>query len=160
MVDNQNNVEDVEKVITRGMEITGLDLSSRVAYANQGTELFGAEANTSCTSSWDCNNRNLQDWKKEGEEFYAIYNGGNYYGCIRPQGTPGTVDWGIGVSRASVAVTAYTPAPTKSIDSIVKNVCGISYGSVNNLNGELYLYYAAYTADGTNKTFRSKLVWR
>ena len=41
--------------------------------------MLSAELQPYCTSSWDCNNRDKQDWKREGDYFYALYNGANYY---------------------------------------------------------------------------------
>ncbi len=41
--------------------------------------MLSAEPQPYCTSSWDCNNRDKQDWKREGNYFYDLYNGANYY---------------------------------------------------------------------------------
>lgn len=72
-----------------------------------GPIILPAEPNTHCTSSWDCNNRDKQDWKKEGNYFYLIYNGANYYRCSRPNGDTGTTDWANGIVRSANPLDGY-----------------------------------------------------
>ena len=63
--------------------------------------LMSAEPHPYCTDAWDCNNRDKQDWKREGSYYYALYNGANYFRC---DGL-----WGISVSRSTtVDGTEYT----------------------------------------------------
>jgi hypothetical protein len=40
-----------------------------------------AEPRPFCNETWDCNNGDKQDWKREAEYYYATYNGANYYRC-------------------------------------------------------------------------------
>jgi len=50
-----------------------------------------------CTDAWDCNNRDKQDWKREGDYLYALYDGSEYYRCDSGH-------WGISVARSSQVV--------------------------------------------------------
>ena len=75
--------------------------------------LLSAEANVSCNDVWDCNNRDKQDWKREAGQFYALYNGANYYRCGGTTGNGAGINrWGISVARSPSAVgPEYTDRP-------------------------------------------------
>lgn len=126
-----------------------------------GQLLLGAEKNTVCTSSWDCNNADVQDWKKIGRYFYAIYNGGNYFRCIRPgQPTNPTSDWAIAIRRSLSPLGPYDESTGPIISSELKNTCGISYPVFNQVGNSAFLYYAYNPANGAaNRTMRSRLIW-
>ncbi len=106
-----------------------------------------------CTSPWDCNNRDKQDWKREGSYFYALYNGANYYRC--------NGRWGISVARSmEVSGSEYTDRLplAAGIAAERSDTCGISYPMLNVIDGELYVYYAYYPLAGGNRTMRARLV--
>lgn len=106
-----------------------------------------------CASPWDCNNRDKQDWKREGDFFYALYNGANYYRCDGA--------WGVSVARsAEAAGPEYTDRlPLAAGIAAERNdTCGISYPMLNVVDGELYVYYAYYPRSGGNRTMRARLV--
>jgi hypothetical protein len=106
-----------------------------------------------CASPWDCNNRDKQDWKREGDSYYALYNGANYYRC---NGT-----WGVSIARSPVAVgPEYTDRLPleRGIAAERSDTCGISYPVLDVLDGDLFVYYAYYPAAGGNKTMRARLV--
>lgn len=105
-----------------------------------------------CASPWDCNNRDKQDWKREGDHFYALYNGANYYRC---NGT-----WGVSVARSTTALGEYTDRlPLAAGIAAERNdTCGISYPMLNVVGGELFVYYAYYPASGGNRTMRARLI--
>lgn len=124
-----------------------------VAGSGPISTLLSATPQPWCTGSWDCNNRDKQDWKKEGAFFYALYNGANYYRC---DGT-----WGLSVARSPTAVGAeYTDRLdlSRGIAAERDDTCGISYSVLNVVDGEPYVYFAYYPAAGGNKTMRAKLV--
>ncbi len=110
-----------------------------------------------CTSSWDCNNRDKQDWKREGDWYYATYNGANYYRC--------NGEWGVSLARSPLNTTSgplvggtYSRVPlARGIPAVVDNTCGISYPVVNVIGGELFIYYAFVTTDGNRIPLRAKL---
>ncbi|MBI4129982.1 DUF4214 domain-containing protein [Candidatus Roizmanbacteria bacterium] len=131
------------------------------AFADAGSSLMTAESNTNCTSSWDCNNKDNQDMKYEGEKYYSIYNGANYYGCIQAANDTGTNDWALSVARSTSPLGNFdTNRLGKLVDSTLKDMCGISYPVVNEIDGELYLYYSHHiTKRIINHTKRSKLVY-
>lgn len=115
--------------------------------------MMSAEPLPYCTSAWDCNNRDAQDWKREGDFFYAIYNGANHYRC---EGS-----WGVGIARSA------TPFGTEYADRLPlargiaaerHDICGISYPVLNVIDGELFVYYAYYPSSGGNRTMRARLV--
>jgi hypothetical protein len=118
--------------------------------------MLSAEPEPWCTSSWDCNNRDKQDWKREGGFYYALYNGANYYRC---DGT-----WGVSVARsASPAGGEYTDRLplARGIKAERNDTCGISYPVLNVIGGELYVYYAYYPSNpalGANRTMRARLL--
>lgn len=108
-----------------------------------------------CTSPWDCNNRDKQDWKREGDLFYALYNGANYYRCDGA--------WGVSVARSPQAAAAEYADRLPLAAGIAaerNDTCGISYPMLNVVGGELYVYYAYYPRGGGNRTMRARLVPR
>jgi len=114
--------------------------------------MMSSEPKPFCTDAWDCNDRDKQDWKKEADYYYALYNGANYYRC---NGL-----WGISVARSKTAVgPEYTDRLplSQGIPAVVNNTCGISYPVLNVIDGEIYIYYAWVNATG-NHAMRSKLV--
>jgi hypothetical protein len=117
------------------------------------TTMMSAEAHPWCTDAWDCNNRDKQDWKREGNFYYALYNGANYYRCNGA--------WGISISRSSspVGPEYVDRLPlSQGIPAALDNTCGISYPMLNVIEGELYVYYAFRTAAGAAVQLRSKLI--
>ena len=115
--------------------------------------LMSSEPHPWCTDAWDCNNRDKQDWKKEGDYFYALYNGANYYRC---NGL-----WGISIARSKTAVgVEYTDRLpiSRGILAAVNNTCGISYPMLNVIDGELFVYYAWVTPSQDRIPMRAKLV--
>ncbi len=51
------------------------------------------------------------------------------------------------------------PAGTPIITAERTNLCATSYPVINNINGELYIYYDYIWPDGRNWILRSKLIW-
>ena len=105
-----------------------------------------------CSNGWDCNNRDKQDWKREGNFYYAIYNGANFYRC--------NGSWGISVSRNSNPNAEYTERLplSQGIPAVRSDTCGISYPMLNVINGELFIYYAFVDLSGYNGPRRARLV--
>ena len=118
--------------------------------------LLSADPQPWCTSAWDCNNRDKQDWKREGSYYYALYNGANYYRC--------NGSWGVSVARStSPASGEYTDRLplARGIKAERSDTCGISYPVLNVIGGELYVYYAYYPSNpalGANRTMRARLL--
>ncbi|MDD4976196.1 MAG: hypothetical protein PHY93_17700 [Bacteriovorax sp.] len=127
-----------------------------------GHLMIGAKENVYCNSSWDCNNVDVQDWKKVGHYFYAIYNGANYFRCVRPiEDSTFLSTWSIGIRRSSTALGSYDESSGPIINAPRSDTCGISYPVLNQVNNETYLYYAYYLlGNGGNKMMRSKLIWK
>ncbi len=115
--------------------------------------MLSSEPHPWCTDAWDCNNRDKQDWKHEGDFYYALYNGANYYRCNGA--------WGISVARSPTAVgPEYTDRLplAQGIAAAVNTTCGISYPMLNVIGGELFVYYAWVTAAGDRIPMRARLV--
>jgi hypothetical protein len=115
--------------------------------------MMPAEPQPWCTSAWDCNNRDKQDWKKEGDYYYALYNGANYYRC---DGT-----WGLSVARSLKASgNEYTDRLPISLGIIADrtDTCGVSYIMLNVIKDLPYLYYAFVQTSGANELRRSRIV--
>jgi Domain of unknown function (DUF4214) len=121
--------------------------------------MLDADRDTHCKSAWDCNNRNLQDWIREGNQYYALYNGANYFGCMRPQGDTGTNDWGIAISRSDSPLGHYPPSAAPILKAQNTSLCGLSYGNFNRVQDELYIYFAYFESSGQSGIRRSRLVW-
>jgi len=149
-----------EKTYTKGSEMSSSDWTSN---ADGGVVLLNAESNVYCSSVWDCNNKDKQDVKYESGRYYLIYNGANYYRCTRPEEDikKGFLnDWGLSVARSTTPLGNFDlDKMGKLIDSVNKNICGVSYPVINEIDGELYMYYAFYPQEGGNFTVRSKLIW-
>jgi len=114
---------------------------------------MSAEPEPWCTSTWDCKNRDVQDWKREGSFYYAVYNGANYYRCDG--------SWGVSVARSVTAVgSEYLDRLdlSRGIPAIRDDTCGISYPVVKVIDGELFVYYAYYGIETPNLTMRARLV--
>lgn len=149
------------------------DFSNHLGNSSIGNTLLPAEINTHCTSSWDCNNRDKEDWIKEGDWYYLLYAGANYYRCERPRGDTGTNIWGLGLARSREALGGYESGfyqqpgkgPGEIFRSAINNACAMSYPVISNINGELYMYYSAHstpqdrTPTNNNDVHRSKIVW-
>ncbi len=150
--------EGDESAYTKGAEMTDSNWTT-----NQvgGTILMPAEKNVYCTSSWDCNNKDKQDTKMEGGKYYLMYNGANYYRCGRSaSGTGLTNIWGLSIARSSTPLGNFDAERLPKLIAAERNdACGISYPVINEINGELYMYYAYYLTAGGNYTMRSKLIW-
>jgi hypothetical protein len=118
--------------------------------------MLTAEAHPWCTDTWDCNNQDKQDWKKEGDYYYALYNGANYYRCNGA--------WGINIARSATAdasgvYTRFTGEGNRPmIPAALNNTCGISYPVLNVIEGELFVYFAYRYASGAPVMMRSRIV--
>ncbi len=152
-------LRDMGTESTYSRAIATNDLLTDLGSSNIGNIILPAETNIHCTSSWDCNNRDKQDWKKEGNYYYLMYNGANYYGCVRFPGDSGSNDWGNGIVRSTNPLSGYDlNGIGKVIGSPRQDVCAIAYPVINNVGGDLYMYYA--TGAWNNAWLaRSKLVW-
>jgi hypothetical protein len=148
---------ETNRTYTSYMEVP--DVDSPAGYANQPAIMFDAERNTHCKSAWDCNNRNLQDWVREGSYYYALYNGANYFGCSRPPKDPDTNEWGIAISRSTSPLGNYPSAAKPILKAERTNLCGISYGSFNRIKNDFYIYFAYFDQTGVSAIRRSRLVW-
>jgi len=135
------------------------NVSAFFGKSDAGRLILGADENTHCTSSWDCNNTDVQDWKKIGNYYYAIYNGANYFRCVREAGDSGTSNWGLAIRRSTHAMGPYTESTGPFIMAERKDTCGTSYPVLNQIGNLNYLYYAYYPKAGGNRTMRSLLVW-
>lgn len=146
-------------------------LVTTVVHRNDRTEYLGASGSIGttvldaerfpCQGQWDCNNRDGQDWKREGDQYFLSYNGGNYFGCDRPR--TGKNVWGLSFARAVGSPTApYERLAEPLLMAVRDDVCGISYPYVNVIDGEIFVYYAYYAVGGAwpgaNHTVRSRLV--
>lgn len=122
--------------------------------------VLDAEADVDCTSSWDCNNKDAQDWKKEGAYFYLIYNGANYFGCDRGERNR----WGVSVARSRTATGAYGDnAPPVLGDDDGR--CDLSYPMVHAQDGRLVVTYGNHVLAPDGRFLRpeprwAELVWR
>jgi hypothetical protein len=160
-------VDDGELMHDEGYERTYTEALSVSSYERQvarsapdGQTILGAEPNVHCTDSWDCNNRDLQDWKREGEHYYAVYNGANYFRCVRSEGQSGTSAWGLALRRASTPLSTYRDSSGLLIPAERHDNCAISYPVVYAHEGALYMYYTYFPASGGDRTMRSRLVWQ
>lgn len=146
-----------ERVFSAARTLGSLD--TLAGYANEGMVVLDAEKNTNCTSGWDCNNANVQDWKKEGWLYYIVYNGSNYFSCPLLAGRTGTNIWGISLASAFSPLGPYTRVGSALIRAERTDDCGVQYGVINNIEGELYMYYTFHPVTGGTQTRRSKIVW-
>jgi hypothetical protein len=114
--------------------------------------MMSSEPHPFCTDAWDCNNRDKQDWKREGQYYYALYNGANYYRC--------NGRWGISVARSLTPLGEYTDRMplTRGIPAVRSDTCGISYPMANVIGGEIYVYYAFVDTNNVNHPMRARLV--
>ena len=152
--------EGIESTSTWAMKIN--DYSRYQGYSTTaGQLLLGATQNTNCTSSWDCNNIDVQDWQHIDSYYYAIYNGANYFGCSRPpQGAAAlTNQWGLAIRRSTSPMGSYDESTGPVILADVNNLCAISYPTLKVINGETFLYYDFYPAADRSEARRSKLIW-
>ena len=97
-----------------------------IAGSSAVNTMMSAEPHPFCTDAWDCNNRDKQDWKREADYYYALYNGANYYRCNGA--------WGISVARSSTPVgPEYTDRLPidQGIKALRDDTCGISYPYLN-----------------------------
>jgi len=161
-----NDEDGDESTFSKAMKLQK-NLDGDFIYSGQsvkiGKTIAGADRNPYCTSSWDCNNIDIQDWKVEDGKVYAIYNGANYYRCFRPDGEMGKSNrWGIGIRRSDRPLGDYSESSGILIQSAVDDVCGISYPVLNTIGGETYLYYSYYSygpgGNRINRTMRSRLI--
>ena len=161
-----NNDDGDESTFSKGIKIRkNIDKNYFKAgkSADIGNVLINTQSNPYCSTSWDCNNVDVQDWKIHENKFYAIYNGSNYYRCSRPNVDSNyTNKWGIAIRRSDHPLGDYSESSGILIQSSVNDICGISYPILNTIAGEIYLYYSYYSYDSNgrriNKTMRSKLL--
>ncbi len=165
-------VDDVSYPNNSGAESTSswatelTDLNSYKGLSTQaGYLLIGTYQNTHCKNSWDCNNIDIQDWKKINNSYYAIYNGANYYRCVRNENERASVtsDWALAIRRSDSPMGDYSLSSGILISSERKETCGISYPMLNQIGNDWYIYYAYYPLAGINnnqnRIMRSKLVF-
>ncbi len=146
-----------ESTYTRGIQTS--NFLSDLGDSSIGNIMLPAETNIQCTSAWDCNNRDKQDWKKEGNYYYLMYNGANYYGCVRFPSNNASNDWDIGIARSANPLSGYDLTGVgRIIGSPRQDVCTTGYPIINNIGGELYMYYST-GAWQQAWLARSKLVW-
>lgn len=150
-----------ESANTKGIEVNSFKQDLGLG-SNYSTIFLPAEKNVKCTSGWDCNNKDAQDWKKEGSFYYLMYNGANYYRCFRPNPSDGTNAWALSIARSTEPLANYTTflPQEQRINAVRNDLCGISYPIINNFGGELFMYYAYYLNDANRTAVikRSKLV--
>ena len=125
---------------TQGAQVASLSgyFGTVMAGASPIAALLPSEPQPFCTDAWDCNNRDQQDWKREGDQYYAIYNGANYYRCDG--------SWGVSIARAASPLGPYDQRLplSRGIAAERTDTCGISYPVLNVIGGQLYIYYAYY----------------
>ena len=124
--------------------------------------MLSSDAHPWCTDAWDCNNRDKQDWKREGSYVYVLYNGADYYRCNGA--------WGISISRSPVPnASPVASGPYNLISpgvignrpliaAMLNNTCGISYPVLNVIDGEVFVYYADHYLNTQPVMFRSRIV--
>lgn len=141
------------------------NLSSFVGEAGHvGVSILPAVPNVYCdpkVHGWDCNNRDIQDWKKVGSQYYAVYNGGNYYRCIRPSQDRNAGHkslWGLAIRRSSHPLGTYGEFARQVLFAERDDTCGISYPYITELDGETYMYFSMFPKAGGNESRRVKLV--
>ncbi len=164
MVDDVSYPNNVGTESTSSWAVELTDLKSYKGLSTQaGQLLIGAHQNTHCKNSWDCNNVDIQDWKKINNSYYAIYNGANYYRCVRGGHDSASSDWALAIRKSETPMGNYDLSSGILIASERKETCGISYPMLNQINGEWYMYYAYYPQSGIgsnqNKIMRSKLIF-
>jgi hypothetical protein len=146
------------------------DYSTYKGYsASVGQLVIGAEQNTTCNSTWDCNIVDVQDWRHIGGYYYATYNGANYFRCSS-RTAPLTNQWALAIRRSSTPLGSYAESTGPIISAERSDICGISYpvlytptdvdGTVLPPGAEpTFMHYAYYPSAGGNKTMRSQLFW-
>lgn len=144
----------------------GIVINNPLSYlglSSIGSVILPAEQNTHCTSSWDCNYRDKQDWKKEGNYYYLFYSGSNYYWPYRyPGDTQYSVNTGIGIARSTDPLGGYDLNGVGEFTDVnnSNDGSGPTYPVINAINGELYLYYPFWNRSANTYVHkRSKLVW-
>ena len=118
--------------------------------------LMGADHDTHCTSYWDCNNRDKQDWYTDGLwRFYPhIYNGANYYRCQRPMGDTGGNQWGVTIARSTTgALRTYSQLPSPIVLG-QDGYCDTAYPTLLKIDGVTFLYYVNGPTGGPYPTKR------
>jgi hypothetical protein len=154
-----NVVDGAPTAVRTYSQMTGpvADLSAYFGTIVHGTSpikvMLDAQPGGFCTTSWDCNCRDKQDWKREGDHYYVLFNGANYYRC------GGT--WGISLARDTAASNGtYTDELPllRGIPAVTEGSCGISYPVLNVVDGELYVYFAGITTTNEHVAMRSKIV--
>jgi hypothetical protein len=156
--------EGTERTSTSAIALRDLysEPERSVAAIGPSAHAMLAEANVGCSSAWDCNNLDAQDWDREGPFFYMTYNGANYYRCVRPPGDARSSQWGLSVARSQTATSGYTQRLRREqvMFALRADTCGISYPTITALDGALQLHYAHYDVGGGNSTRRARLQWR
>ena len=139
-------LEGIERVFTSAVPVPGSPYTlARHAVTDFGRPvILDSEANINCTSAWDCDNKDGQDWHKEGAYFYMLYNGANYYGCDRAFRNL----WGIAVARDTSATGKY-PERSAPIMGDQDGTCDLSYPAAHAQDGRLVVTYANQAYSGT-----------
>ena len=150
------------RVYTRAMKLPSLQYPHNFTTTN-GTLLLNSSSINGCTDAWDCRNRDFQDWLKEGNYYYAAYNGANQPDCSDHGGNN---KWGLAVTRSTSPLSGYKPAPSPLVTTKLTDVCGTSYSVLNEVNGSIYMYYSFFEKfirndqdKNVNHVKRSKLEW-
>lgn len=124
--------------------------------ANWSYVLMDATPQPFCTSWWDCNNRDKQDWKYEAGRYFLVYNGANYYRCDQGR-------WGITIAQSTTGPFGqYGQLPFPIFQSATPVGCNYSYPTLPAIEGAYYLYYSVSDATsqglGTARNWRVKLI--
>jgi hypothetical protein len=119
---------------------------------------------------WDCNIKGVVDWIKEGDDYFMLYNGANFSQIWRDptdvdsKGKEYTNIWSMGLGHSTTGpLGRYDGADrVKFLTSTLKYAAGVQYGSINVINGEIYLYYGFNPVEKSSISVikRTKLVWK
>jgi len=162
-----SNVEDGNESASSKISKVNYGVDSRPIYMgvsnNVGKYVLKAKSDTRCTlrrgsSTWDCNNLDIQDFHKEGSYYYAIYNGGNFFRCTTPKNRNMTNNWALSMRRSKNIMGAFNDSAGVLINNINNSKCGISYPTINIINGKTYMYYSYYDETGAEFSGRSQLI--
>jgi hypothetical protein len=154
-----NPDDGVESASTSAQAFNPYQLTPATVVAADKQSLLPAEPNPKCTTAWDCDNRSISDWRREGAYFYLLYAGANYHRCKRPDVDLALPNqWGIGVASSLSALDNYTrPLEPSVVFAEAANTCGISYPFVNRVGEKLYVYYASYDTSNVSSLWRAAI---
>lgn len=133
--------------------------SGRILLDANTTRVCDRRAANNQNARWDCNNVDVQSIYREGDNYFALYNGANYFRCTRPSGVNSSSEWGIGIARSNRAGNGFEKSSAKLVSAERFDTCAVSYPVINAINGELYLYYAFIDKAGNQLQKRSKITF-